>query len=129
MVKRFIAMALSIISLTGCSNSSNESVTNVNAAAFLSQISSGEVIVLDVRTLEEFNAGHLSGALNLDVQSGQFETELPKLDKAATYAIYCRSGRRSTIAAEKMANAGFTNIINFNQGGFAELAQAGAQTE
>ena len=129
MVKRFIAIALSIISLTGCSSSSNESVTNVEAEAFLSQISSGEVIVLDVRTPEEFNAGHLSGALNLDVQSGQFETELPKLDKAATYAIYCRSGRRSTIAAEKMANAGFTNIINFNQGGFAELAQAGAQTE
>ena len=104
-------------------------MTHVDAADFLSQISSGEVIVLDVRTPEEFNAGHLSGAVNLDVQSGQFETELSKLDKAATYAIYCRSGRRSTIAAEKMSNAGFTNIINFNQGGFAELAQAGAQTE
>lgn len=129
MIKRLIALAISLISLAGCSTSSSVSVTNVDAADFLSQISSGEVIVLDVRTPEEFNAGHLSGAVNLDVQSGQFETELSKLDKAATYAIYCRSGRRSTIAAEKMANAGFTNIINFNQGGFAELAQAGAQTE
>ncbi len=129
MIKRLIALAISLISLAGCSSSSNESVTNVDIEAFLSQISSGEVIVLDVRTPEEFNAGHLSGAVNLDVQSGQFETELSKLDKAATYAIYCRSGRRSTIAAEKMANAGFANIINFNQGGFAELAQAGAQTE
>lgn len=129
MIKRLIALAISLISLAGCSTSSSVSVTNVDAADFLSQISSGEVIVLDVRTPEEFNAGHLSGAVNLDVQSGQFETELSKLDKAATYAIYCRSGRRSTIAAEKMANAGFTNIINFNQGGFVELAQAGAQTE
>ena len=129
MIKRLIALAISLISLAGCSTSSSVSVTNVDAADFLSQISSGEVIVLDVRTPEEFNAGHLSGAVNLDVQSGQFETELSKLDKAATYAIYCRSGRRSTIAAEKMANDGFTNIVNFNQGGFAELAQAGAQTE
>lgn len=129
MLKRLIALAISLISLAGCSTSSSVSVTHVDAADFLSQISSGEVIVLDVRTPEEFNAGHLSGAVNLDVQSGQFETELSKLDKAATYAIYCRSGRRSTIAAEKMANAGFANIINFNQGGFAELAQAGAQTE
>jgi rhodanese-related sulfurtransferase len=92
-------------------------------------MSDKEVQIIDVRTPEEFAAGHLSGAVNIDVSGSSFDLEINKLDKNARYALYCRSGNRSTIAAEKMADAGFTNIINFNKGGFAELESAGAATE
>ena len=85
--------------------------------------------IIDVRSFGEYSSGHLQGALNIDVESGGFEAGIANLDKTATYALYCRSGRRSTLAAERMAEAGFTNLFNFNSGGFAELADAGAATE
>ena len=66
--------------------------------------------VIDVRTAEEFADGHVTGAVNLDLENGVFLAELADLDKNARYALYCRSGRRSAMAAELMATAGFTEV-------------------
>jgi rhodanese-related sulfurtransferase len=68
--------------------------------------------VIDVRTVEEFADGHVTGAVNLDLENGAFLAELADLDKNVGYALYCRSGRRSAIAAELMATAGFTEVHN-----------------
>ena len=108
--------------------SSPAGVTNLNAQEFLQKSQESSVTVIDVRTAGEFNQGHLANALNIDVEAGEFESEIANLDKNATYAVYCRSGRRSSIAAEKMANAGFTSVFNLQSGGFAELASIGAPT-
>ncbi len=129
MKKILISIFVSLFALTSCSSESNAAITNVDATTFISTISDPNIKVIDVRSLGEFSAGHLKGALNIDVESGGFDAGIANLDKSATYALYCRSGRRSTLAAERMADAGFTNIINFNRGGFAELASAGAATE
>ena len=129
MKKILISIFVSLFALTSCSSESNAAITNVDATTFISTISNPNIKVIDVRSLGEFSAGHLKGALNIDVESGGFDAGIANLDKSATYALYCRSGRRSTLAAERMADAGFTNIINFNRGGFAELASAGAATE
>jgi rhodanese-related sulfurtransferase len=67
-------------------------------------------LVIDVRTVAEFAEGHVQGAINLDVESGAFQAKLSSLDKSVGYALYCRSGRRSAIAAELMATAGFTEV-------------------
>ena len=67
-------------------------------------------VVIDVRTAAEFAEGHVQGAINLDVESGAFQTQLSSLDKSVGYALYCRSGRRSAIAAELMATAGFSEV-------------------
>jgi rhodanese-related sulfurtransferase len=67
-------------------------------------------VVIDVRTVAEFAEGHVQGAINLDVESGAFQAKLSSLDKSVGYALYCRSGRRSAIAAELMATAGFTEV-------------------
>jgi phage shock protein E len=67
-------------------------------------------IVIDVRSASEFAEGHVQGAINLDVESGAFQGKLSSLDKSVGYALYCRSGRRSAIAAELMATAGFTEV-------------------
>ena len=129
MRKKLILIFLSILTLTSCASSGSSAIQNVNADEFFKYVSSSNVTIIDVRTAEEFNQGHVRGAVNLSVESGQFEAELNSLDKSAQYALYCRSGRRATIAAEKMADAGFTTIVNLSSGGFVELANRGAPTE
>ena len=127
-MKKFIAIGLiSLLFISGCSSSST-AIETVDAPTWLTQTQDANAQVIDVRTAEEFASGHLAGATNINVESGNFETELASLDKNATYSIYCRSGRRSQIAANKMAEAGFTKIINLN-GGLVDLLNAGAQFE
>lgn len=122
-------MFVTSLTLTSCSSGGSSAITNVDAQTFVKEIQSENVQIIDVRTYGEYASGHLQGALNIDVESGAFDSGISNLDKNATYALYCRSGRRSTLAAERMAEAGFTKIINFNNGGFDQLAAAGAITE
>jgi len=126
-MKKVLAVIFaSAMFLTGCSSAG--SATNMGASEFIAKISEPGVVIVDVRTPEEFAAGHLQGAVNLDVSSSNFEAQIAELDMSGSYAIYCRSGNRSTIASGKMSDAGFTRLYNFNKGGFAELAAAGAPT-
>ncbi len=122
-------MFVTSLTLTSCSSGGSSAITNVDAKTFITETQSENVQIIDVRTYSEYASGHLQGALNIDVESGAFDSGITNLDKNATYALYCRSGRRSTLAAERMAEAGFTKIINFNNGGFDQLATAGAITE
>lgn len=124
-----LALLISSLFLGSCSSDGSSAITNVDATSFLAKTQSGNTKVIDVRTYGEFSSGHLKGALNIDVESGAFDSGIANLDKTATYALYCRSGRRSTIAAERMLEAGFSNIINFNAGGFEQLVAAGAEVE
>lgn len=70
-------------------------------------------IILDVRTPEEFQMGHIPGAVNVANESIG-SREIPKLpDKAQKILVYCRSGNRSRQAAGKLAGLGYTNIMEF----------------
>ena len=62
--------------------------------------------------------------LNIDFESGNFVDEIKKLDKTKSYAVYCRSGRRSGLATEVMAKNGFTSVFNLN-GGIIDWQSAG----
>ena len=77
-----------------------------------------------MRTPEEFAAGHVEGALNINVESPTFADEIEALPKDQTYVVYCRSGNRSAAAAEQMADAGFTDLYDVDAG-LATLAEAG----
>ena len=83
-------------------------------------------MILDVRTAQEFAAGHLPGAVNADVESPGFAAALDGLDPAASYAVYCHSGRRSGIALDEMSQAGFTDAYDL-AGGISAWAAAGGQ--
>lgn len=121
-MKKLIAvLATSTFLLTGCGS---EPSTNLGAQDFQAKTQEAGVITLDVRTPGEFVAGHLVNAINIDVEGMQFDSEISKLDKNATYAVYCRSGRRSQFAIDRMKNAGFTNLFNLNAG-VQEWAAAG----
>lgn len=85
-----------------------------------SQIQAAGATVMDVRTPEEFAAGHLEGAQNLDISSPQFAAALATLPKDGRYVVYCRSGNRSADAVEEMTAAGFTNVVD--AGGLQEAA-------
>jgi phage shock protein E len=126
--RSIIALLLTSLALTSCSQSAPLAVDNVDAQSFITKIAEEAVTVIDVRSAEEYAEGHLTNSLNINVESDQFSNQIANLDKEKEYALYCRSGRRSSIAAGKMAEAGFTTITNYNKGGFADLANLGVAT-
>ena len=81
-----------------------------------------ESILIDCRTLKEFETGHLSNAVNMDYLGEGFYDQMERLDLEKSYLIYCRSGRRSTRTCTLMKNAGFKNIYNLD-GGLKEWAR------
>ena len=115
MKKLALFIAPLLVLLSACGGSSVK-VNNLNADAFASDIKNPGVVVLDVRTAGEFAAGHIENAINIDVESGSFDDEIAKLDKTVEYAVYCHSGRRSAIAADKMTKSGFEKITNLEDG-------------
>jgi rhodanese-related sulfurtransferase len=114
-VKKIVALLISsVVVLTGCSTS--PSASNLDSARFADKIVETDVVTLDVRTAGEFMAGHIDGAINIDVEGNTFDAEIANLDKSKTYAVYCQSGRRSQIAVDKMASAGFDSLFNLENG-------------
>lgn len=96
----------------------------MNVSDFAKKISDKSVVLLDVRTPAEFASGHISGATNIDFESGNFENEIATLDKSKSYAVYCRSGNRSGQATALMAKDGFKSIFNLD-GGIINWQSAG----
>lgn len=90
--------------------------TTVSPAEFARRISSNDIFLIDVRTPEEYATGHIEGATNLDVQSPEFMQEARMmLPSDKTIAVYCGTGKRSGMASEKLAEAGY-NILNLDGG-------------
>ena len=96
-------------------------------AEMTAKMSDPNVVVLDVRTPEEFATGHVRGAQNLDVTGPDFAARIALLDPSKTYVLYCRSGTRSARAADQMQATGFGSL--FNAGGFSDLKAAGVPSE
>ena len=104
-----------LVVLTACGGSTAK-INNLNADGFASNIKNSGVVVVDVRTAGEYAAGHIENSINIDVESNDVESKIANLDKTVEYAVYCHSGRRSGIAAGKMAEAGFEKISNLEGG-------------
>lgn len=122
-MKRLIAVLItSVFALTACG--ATGAVTTMNVSDFAKKISDKSVVLLDVRTPAEFASGHISGATNIDFESGNFENEIATLDKSKSYAVYCRSGNRSGQATALMAKDGFKSIFNLD-GGIINWQNAG----
>jgi rhodanese-related sulfurtransferase len=123
-MKKLLLLALPLTLILSACGSSGGSVTNLNVSDFAKKASNSSVVVLDVRTPGEYQSGHLTNAVNVDYEGMNFEGEVNKLDKTKTYAVYCRSGRRSGLATEVMAKNGFKSIFNLN-GGIIDWQNAG----
>ena len=77
------------------------------------QMMQDDVIILDVRTPEEFDGGHIENAILLPDYEVKDNVQNISPDKTKTILIYCRTGRRSEIAAKQLINMGYTNAIDF----------------
>ena len=78
----------------------------------LSSVAAERAIILDVRTPEEFAAGHLDGAVLVDIKDSTFDAKIAALDPSVPYVVYCRSGNRSAQAVERMKAVGFTDLAD-----------------
>ena len=102
--------------------------TSLNASDFEQAITDDQVIIVDVRTAEEYSGGHIHNAINIDVKRAGFLYEADeKLPKDKTIAVYCQGGVRSRKAAVLLADNGYT-VINLS-GGISEWMAAGKKTE
>jgi len=124
---RLLALTLVVLlaTLVAACGGSGSAVTKPSAAKAVGMLPNR--VVIDVRTPAEYAAGHIAGAQNIDVEATDFGARIATLDKKAAYLVYCRSGRRSALAADQMATAGFTDIVD--GGAMADLVAAGAPTE
>ncbi|OGD83286.1 hypothetical protein A2165_03825, partial [Candidatus Curtissbacteria bacterium RBG_13_40_7] len=75
-----------------------------------------DLTIVDVRSSQEYDSGHIDNAINLDYSSPTFKSQLEKLDKNQTYLVYCKSGNRSTKTAQIMQELGFSQIYNLFSG-------------
>ncbi len=115
-------MTMSAIQMSGCND--NDNIVSVSAPEFDTKIKTDSVQLLDVRTPQEYAEGHIEGALNINVQSDDFQQMAGKeLSKDSTILVYCRSGRRSMDAAGILTRLGY-RVINL-KGGIIEWKEDG----
>lgn len=110
-----------------CSSAQDEHTLNPHAykAAINQQ---RDELLFDVRTPEEYSQGHLKDAENINWQDASFETQVSAFDKAKPVFIYCKSGKRSSDAAKRLREMGFTQVYNL-EGGIAAWQKAGFKVE
>jgi len=106
-----LVFTLFLFSLASCVNAQSVNVETFEAGL------TPEVQLLDVRTQEEFEEGHLKGALRADVNNeAEFEKVIGQLDKEKPVYVYCRSGKRSSEAAEILKGKGFIQVVDLDGG-------------
>ena len=124
-LKSIIATAIIILSIS-CSNSQNFKIVEVAAfKATLEKTNNAQLI--DVRTADEFNSGHIDNAKNIDWNGNDFDTQVTSLDKTKPVLVYCLSGGRSKKAAIHLAELGFKEVIELN-GGYLAWSKANPQS-
>ena len=118
-MKKLLPILLSALMFTGCTGTSNNQtntyrqITMDEAVDMMAQETG--YIILDVRRPDEFATGHIPGAINVANESIG-TAEIPELpNKNQLIMVYCRSGRRSKEASEKLVKLGYTNIVEFGR--------------
>ncbi|MBE6765218.1 MAG: rhodanese-like domain-containing protein [Ruminococcaceae bacterium] len=115
-MKRFIFAPVFALCLLLCSCSQSEQTAgyvSISQEKAKQLMDSGDCIILDVRTPEEYNEGHIPGAVLIPDYDIKTKAEQILTDKNALILVYCRSGRRSKNAARELAALGYTNVREF----------------
>ena len=117
-MKKLILLLLAVMMLTACGqdieNDQGAVYVNITAEEAKQIMDSEEgYIILDVRTREEYDEGHIPGAIAISHEEVAERAEEVLTDKDQLILVYCRSGRRSKIAAEVLVELGYTNIKEF----------------
>jgi rhodanese-related sulfurtransferase len=114
--------------LTAAITAADTAISVQDAFTLIQQNKSNpDFVIIDVRTADEFNSGHLEGAVNIDFYSPDFKANLDKLERNKEYLIYCRTGIRGAAAIRIMLDIGFTMVRNMS-GGIVQWNEAGYPT-
>lgn len=106
-----LALALSATLATA------DEVKHVKSKEAAAIVAKGDVVVLDVRTPDEFSEGHIDGAKNIDfLDDAKFKAEAAKLDKSKTYLVHCQAGGRSSKSLKVFQDLGIKNLIHLDDG-------------
>lgn len=104
---------------SSCSSKNGSSAVDLEVTEFVRLIEEGNVQLVDVRTASEFAQGHIAGAVNIDVKSAEFASQVEaQLKHHLPIALYCRSGARSAMAAKELRSLGFEGKIYNLVGGY-----------
>ncbi len=117
-MKKLVFLLLAVMMLTACGqdkeNDQGAVYVNITAEEAKQIMDSEEdYIILDVRTQDEYDQGHIPGAIVISHEEIAEKAEKVLTDKNQMILVYCRSGRRSKIAAEALVELGYTNIKEF----------------
>ena len=115
-MKNLILVGVILLFNLGCSQIKGKHITEV------SQSELDNVVLVDVRTPKEFNAGHLDNALNIDWLGDSFSAEFAEIKKNQTIYLYCKSGKRSADATKFLDSLGYRNVVNL-EGGYIAWAE------
>ena len=125
---KFGCVLLVLLTFFNCKNNSSEAIELITAAE-LKEISKIEGIQLvDVRTPNEYNEGHLPNALNIDFLDKNFEINIQQLDKTRPVIVYCQRGSRSAKCASQLIANGFVKIYDLDNG-FSKWKSSGLEVE
>ncbi len=113
---------------TGAPTTDSAPYKDVSVDEFARMAADKQNVILDVRTADEFAAGHLLGAINIDFNAADFEAKAAALDKGKAYLVHCASGVRSARACQKLVSLGFPRLYNL-PGGFRAWVKAGKPVE
>ena len=120
-MKHILAILLAVIATTAAmaqtiGEPKTHKFPSVTVAAFADTIKSADVILVDVRMPKEYADGHIEGAINV-MWGKEFDNELTKanLDKKKVIAVYCRSGRRSKMAGDRLVEKGYS-VVDLDKG-------------
>jgi rhodanese-related sulfurtransferase len=118
-----LTAAVLLLGACGTSTAAPEiTLVSVSEASQVVADAPAGLVVLDVRTPEEYNQGHLAGAINVDFYADDFSAQLDRLDKAVPYVLYCKSGNRSGQTAPIMTSLGFDEVYEIEGGVDAWIA-------
>ena len=121
---RYVFMITFSSTIFSCTLFNNEPINQMNSDELVEFVELNDAILLDVRTKDEFNSGYIENSLNIDYFSDEFSINVDKLDKNIPIILYCRSGRRSGLSANKIKKLGFKEIYNL-EGGVLEWIEQG----
>ena len=121
MMKKLLAAAISAVAITTSFVAYANTAPQTEQSAVQPEKAKG--VWIDVRSAEEFNAGHLQGAVNIPHDQILARIQAVSPDKNAPVNLYCRSGRRAETALTELKNAGYTNVTN--HGGYEDLVKKG----
>ena len=113
-MKRILPLLLSLLLLAGCGGNAAAGYQQITQEEAKAMMDSQEVIILDVREQDEYDSGHIPGAVLLPVGTIDDTTAAQVIpEKDSTVLVYCRSGNRSKTASAALADLGYTNIYEF----------------